>query len=136
MRTDQGAQFYSRSIDGAKTWSLPEKSLLQSPVSPASIKRLPNSKKLLAIFNDHSGKFPFPKNKRTPLVAAISDDNGKTWPQRKLIESDPDGWYCYTAIHFVGNAILLAYSAGDSKTGGLNRLRIRRIDLDWLNDAI
>jgi Neuraminidase (sialidase) len=135
MRTDQGAQFFSHSNDGGKSWSPPEKSPLQSPESPTSIKRIPGTEKLLAIFNDHSGKFPFVKNKRTPLVAAVSIDGGKTWPERKLIESDPNGWYCYTAIHFVGDAILLGYCAGDPKIGGLNRLRLRRLELNWLNDA-
>ena len=106
---------------------------MKSPVSPASIKRFPDSRELLAIYNDHSGYFPFPKGKRTPLVAAVSNDDGKTWSQKKLTENDPDGWYCYTAIHFVGNdAVLLGYCAGDSRVGGLNRLRIRRVSLEWL----
>ena len=51
---------------------------------------------------------------------------------RKLIESDPEGWYCYTAIHFSGDAVLLGYCAGDPKVGGLNRLRIRRVEMGWL----
>ncbi len=131
-RTSLGAQYGFNSADGGKTWSAPEPTEMKSPTSPASIERLPNSGELLSIFNDHSGQFPFPKAKRTPLVAAISADGGKTWPHRKLLEGDPDGWYCYTAIHFVDDAVLLAYCAGDSKIGGLNRLRIRRVSLDWL----
>ena len=79
-----------------------------------------------------SGLFPFPPKKRNPFVAALSTDGGKTWPKRKLIENDPDGLYHYTAIHFVGDAMLIGYCAGDSKVGALNRLRIRRISLDWL----
>lgn len=132
MRTDQGVQFGSYSTDGGKSWSSPEATALSSPASPASIKRLPGSPDLLAVYNDHSGRFPFPKGKRTPLVAAISTDGGKTWPRRKLVESDPDGCFCYTAIHFTEDAVLLAYCAGDAKIGGLNRLRIRRVTLDWL----
>lgn len=132
MRTDQGAQFGSYSTDGGKSWSSPEATALSSPASPASIKRLPGSPDLLAVYNDHSGRFPFPKGKRIPLVAAISTDGGKTWPRRKLVESDPDGCFCYTAIHFTEDAVLLAYCAGDAKIGGLNRLRIRRVTLDWL----
>lgn len=131
-RTDQGAQFGFTSTDGGKTWTPPAATEMKSPVSPASIKRWPNSTDLLAIYNDHSGRFPFPKSKRTPLVAAISTDDGKTWPRAKVIEDDPDGWYCYTAIHFAEDAVLLGYCAGDSKVGGLNRLRIRRISLNWL----
>lgn len=131
-RTDQGSQFGFASADQGKTWSEPEPTELKSPLSPASIKRLPDSAELLAVWNDHSGEFPYEKGKRTPLVAAISYDDGKTWPLRKVIEADPDGWFCYTAIHFVDRAVLLAYCAGDPKVGGLNRMRIRRIDLDWL----
>jgi hypothetical protein len=99
-------------------------------LSPAGIKRL-GAAKLLAIFNDHSGQFPFAKGKRTPLVSAISTDRGRTWTSRKLLEDDKDGWYCYAAIHFVDDYVLLAYCAGDSKVGGLNRLRIRRVKRAW-----
>lgn len=130
-RTDQGTQYGFRSTDAGKTFSPPEPTEMKSPNGPASIKRLPGSSELLAIYNDHSGIFPFPPKKRNPFVAAISSDGGKTWPQRKLIESDPDGLYHYTAIHFIDKAMLIAYCAGDTKVGALNRLRIRRITLDW-----
>ncbi len=131
-RTDQGAQYGMRSSDGGETWSTPAPTPLRSPASPASIKRLPDSSELLAIYNDHSGAFPFPEKKRTPLVAALSADSGASWTRHKLLESNPEGWYCYTAIHFIRGAVLLAYCAGDSKVGGLNRLRIRRVDLEAL----
>jgi hypothetical protein len=131
-RTSNGGQYGFRSTDAAKTFSPPEPTEMKSPNGPASIKLLPGSSDLLAIYNDHSGMFPFPPKKRNPFVAAISADGGKTWPQRKLIESDPDGLYHYTAIHFIGDAMLIGYCAGDSKVGALNRLRIRRITLDWL----
>lgn len=129
-RTDQGHQFEMRSADQGKTWSAPVPGPLASPVSPASIKVIPGTSRLLVLYNDHSGKFPFPKGRRTPLVAAFSDDGGKTWHSHRPIESDPDGWYCYTAIHFVKDAVLLGYCAGDKTVGGLNRLRIRRLKLD------
>jgi sialidase-1 len=131
-RTDQGSQYGFRSTDAGKTWTPPTPTELKSPTGPASIKRLPGSAELLALYNDHSGRFPFPKGKRNPFVAAISSDSGQTWPNRKLVEDDPDGLYHYTAIHFVGDAVLLGYCAGDSKVGALNRLRIRRVTLDWL----
>jgi Neuraminidase (sialidase) len=131
-RTDQGAQYGFVSTDAGRTWTPPEPTELKSPNGPASIKRLPGSDDLLALFNDHSGRFPFPPKKRNPFVAAISSDGGKTWPHRQLIESDPDGLYHYTAIHFIGDAVLLAYCAGDSQVGALNRLRIRRLTLDEL----
>jgi hypothetical protein len=134
-RTNTGVQYGFRSTDGGKTFSPPERTSLASPVSPAGIKRIPGSSDLLAVYNDHSGRFPFTPKRRTPLVAAISRDGGKTWPLAKVIEGDPDGHFCYTAIHFTGKHVLLAYCAGsltDKNRYGLNPHRIRRVSLDWL----
>ncbi len=135
-RTDQLYQYGCVSTDAGRTWSAPEPTTLRSPVSPATIERIPGSTDLLAVFNDHSGQFPHPgEGKRAPLVAAISKDGGKTWPHRKLIEDDPNGWFCYTAMEFVEDAVLLGYCAGnmsDKSVGGLNRTRIRKVKLDWL----
>jgi hypothetical protein len=61
------------------------------------------------------------------VVSAISPDHGRSWVNRKLLEDDKDGWYCYTAVHFVEDYVLFAYCAGDTQVGGLNRLRIRRL---------
>jgi sialidase-1 len=132
FRTDQVAQFESRSTDQGRTWSAPVPGPMRSPASPASLKLLPNGV-LFGVWNDHGGGFDFVAGKRTPLVAALSRDGGRTWPVKHLLEDDPDGWYCYTAIHVHGDAVLLAYCAGDSKVGGLNRLRIRRLPLSGLH---
>ncbi len=63
---------------------------------------------------------------------AISRDEGKTWEKIKTLEDDPDGWYCYTAIAFVDNRVLLGHCAGDSKVGRLNRTQITLFDASWL----
>ena len=132
-RTDQGFQYGFHSTDNGATWGPPEHTELYSPESPASIKHLPNSDTLLAVFNDHSGRYPFPaKNRRTPLVAAFSTDNGKTWPVRQVIESDPAGWYCYTAIHYTPEGVLLAYCATTGKQPFLSQERIRLLPWSWL----
>jgi len=131
-RTDQGCQYGTLSVDGGKTWTPPTPFTLKSPVSPASIKRLPDSGKLLAVWNDHSGDFPFQPGKRTPLVAGISSDDGRTWPVKKVLEDDPKRAYCYIAIHYAGDAVLFGYCAGEQGNVGLNHLRIRRTRLDWL----
>jgi sialidase-1 len=135
-RTDLGAQWGCVSTNGGQSWPPPAATSLQSPLSLASLKRLPGSRDLLAVFNDHSGVFPFPKGKRTPLVTAISSDGGLTWPRRRVLEDDPEGRYCYTAIHFVDGAVLLGYLdfRGPGSTGS-NLLRIRRVDLEWLRTA-
>ena len=136
-RTDQGEQWACRSSDGGQTWTPPAPTELMSPIAPASIKRLPGSTALLAIFNDHSGRFVSagPANSytgRTPLVAAVSTDGGRTWPVRQLLEDNPKGMFCYTGILFVGNDAWLAYGSGDEHVPIFNRLRIRRLSLDDL----
>ena len=132
-RTDLGAQWGCVSTNAGLSWPPFTATSLKSPLSPASIKRLPGSADLLAVFNDHSGAFPFPRGKRTPLVAAISSDDGSTWPLRKVLEDDPNGRYCYTAIHFTESAVLLGYlDFRGNGAQGTNRLRIRRAGLGWL----
>lgn len=96
---------------------------LRSPASPASIRRLPGSPDLLAVYNDHSGQFKFEPKKRTPLVVAYSSDGGRTWPVRQVLEDDPTGWYCYTAIHYTGEGVLLACCASNQQLPHLSRLR-------------
>lgn len=132
-RTDQGTQYGFRSRDGGNNWSAPERTELASPESPAGIKRLPRSETLVAVFNDHSGRFPFQANKRTPLVVAFSTDGGRTWPTRQVLEDDRTGWYCYTAIHFTDEGMLLAYCASNQSLPHLSRLRIRLVPWSWLH---
>ena len=52
---------------------------------------------------------------------------------RKVLEDDPNGRYCYTAIHFTEGAVLLGYlDFRGTGAQGTNRLRIRRVGLGWL----
>jgi endonuclease/exonuclease/phosphatase family metal-dependent hydrolase len=133
-RTNAGSQYVAYSEDEGETWSQLQPSTLPSPLSPATIERIPWSGKLLCVWNDHSGRHPFPGGKRTPLCAAVSSDEGQTWTPSKILEADPDGWYCYTAMAFIGDRLLLAYCAGDSQVGGLNRLKVVSLAKNWLDE--
>ena len=142
-RTDVGRQWQYFSEDQGETWSSPEPSEFIAPCSPLCIKQIPGTNKLLAIWNDRSGRFgPAETEKeswgRTPLTSAVgSADTGGAWMHFRVLEDAPDHGFCYTAIHFVddpdGMTVLLAYCAGGKTTGGsvLNRLRMRRVSLDW-----
>lgn len=132
-RTDGGSQFVSHSKDRGETWSNFEPSSLLSPVSPASIERLPKTKDLVVVWNDHS-KIPRElRGKRTPLSIALSKDDGETWQPSRTLYDLPSGWYCYTAVEFVGDDILLGHCAGDTaKGGGLNTTKITRVPVAWL----
>jgi hypothetical protein len=134
MRTDLGCQYQAVSEDGGETWSPPAPGPLASPRSPATLRRLPWSGALLAVWNDHSGRHPFPAGKRTPLCAAVSTDEAASWGPSRVLEDDPEGWYCYTSITVVDEAALLTYCAGDSTVGGLNRLKVTRLPRAWLDE--
>jgi sialidase-1 len=137
-RTDTGRQWEMESRSRGRTWSPPTPSKFLSPCSSLSIKRIPATGDLLAVWNDHSRRWklerPHPETSwgRTPLVAAISRNDGKSWRHHVLLESDARRGYCYTAIHFAGEAVLLAYNNGGVGGGVLQDLCIRRITLDWL----
>lgn len=133
IRSNSGKQLVSYSNDKGISWSLAEQSSINSPLSPASIKRIPNTQDLLLVWNNNDGTQPDIKGERTPLAAAISKDEGKTWQNVKMIESDPDGWYCYIAIHFYKNEVLLGYCAGSqSKRTHLSATNITRVPVQWL----
>ncbi len=132
IRTNAGSQYICHSPDGGETWSRPGPSGLASPLSPASVERVPWTGDLLCVWNDHSGTHPFPQGRRTPLCLTLSRDEGRTWGRSHVIEGDPNGWYCYTAVTFLEDRLLLAYCAGDKQVGGLNRLKVAALSKDRL----
>lgn len=135
-RTDMGCQYEMFSFDEGETWSLPAPSVFTSPDSPLSMKRMPGGQ-LLAVWNPIPNYMSRANAKhtagRTPLIGAISADEGKTWGSYFALEREEEdlGGYCYTAIHFTGDdTLLLAYCAGEAEdVSCLSRLRIRKIKL-------
>ena len=122
IRTTSGVQYFSYSKDHGETWSPVEASNIKSPCSPAIIVRIPSTGDLLLVWNDNGLN-----QKRTPLNIAWSDDEGKSWKNNKVLKSNPDGVYCYPAVHFAGNEVLLSYS--DWSTMGSAIIRIK---LKWI----
>ncbi|MAE60041.1 MAG: sialidase [Planctomycetaceae bacterium] len=130
-------QWQMFSDDGGCTWSEAARSGFISPCSPMSVKRIPSTGDLLAVWNDISGRYKVKAAerswRRTPLVCAVSGNEGKTWRHHKALEKEPSRGYCYTAIHFVGDAVLLGYCAGGGRDGMvLDTLRVRRMSIDAL----
>lgn len=138
-RTDAGRHYESFSFDGGYTWSAFLPSPFTAPASPLSAKRLCDGR-IVAIWN------PIPAyygravrgdgvytDGRSPLVLAISADDGKTFATPIPIETDERAGYCYTAIFETDDALLLAYCAGGpGEKTNLARLRIRKIAKDEL----
>jgi hypothetical protein len=71
------------------------------------------------------------------LIGAISKDDGQTWGGHFAVERDEDGGgYCYTAIYITGDAVLLAYCAGEAEDGiCLARLKVRKIPLSSIKKS-
>jgi len=131
-RTDLGCQYTSHSYDYGMTWEPFIPSDFKSPVSPLSIKQIPNKDVHVAVYNPTPTPTDRPKYGwgRTPLVLKTSSDDCKTFGEPIILENDPESGYCYTAMHFTKDALLLAYCAGGHEDSGcLNRLRIRKIPL-------
>ena len=130
IRTDAGTQCFTRSTDGGKSWGQITKSQLISPVSPATIERIPSTGDLLAVWNNNLSLNEQVSKQRTPLNIAISKDEGISWQKIKTLEQDPDGWYCYIAMQFVDNSVLLGYCAGSqSAKTRLSITDIKRVGL-------
>ncbi|MBA2117666.1 sialidase family protein [Bremerella alba] len=122
IRTDLGVQGVCHSSDEGETFTPIEPWNLRSPRSPASIKRIPKTGDLLAIWNDS------PTNQRSPLTSAISKDEGQSWKFLNTLEANPQGWYCYTAIHFTGDHALLSYwDMADKKI----ETKVLRAPIEW-----
>ncbi len=141
IRTNAGCQYFSRSYDRGETWSEPAPSPLVSPLSPASIKRLPTGD-LLAIWNDHatrpemktyrSTEHKWANGWRSPLAAAISPDDGRTWLGAGMLEDDENGWFCYTAMEPLDDGtVLLGYCAYDM----LAHSRVVKVPLAWFYES-
>lgn len=122
LRTMSGVQYFSYSKNKGETWSQVEKSNILSPCSPASITRIPARGDLLLVWNDNGID-----QKRTPFNIAYSEDEGKTWLNKQVIEDNPDGSFCYPAVHYIGKEILISYF--DWSTRGSSIIKIKTRDI-------
>ena len=136
-RTALGRQYGSWSEDAGITWTSPaEPTNIISPRLPCAIERIPKTGDILLVWVDHThapmsilgGYFG---GKENPLHAAISRDEGLTWENVKVLEDDPEGWYVYPAIEFVGDRVLLAYCAGNHPYH-MAKTQVTVFDVDWL----
>jgi Neuraminidase (sialidase) len=134
IRASGGVQQLSFSKDRGASWSPIEPSSIYSPLSPATIEKVPDTKDWVMVWNNNDGSNPEIKGKRTPLTIAISRDEGKTWGNIKNIATDPEGWYCYTALYFTDpKNLILGHCAGNRAQGtGLAVTNLTALNWDWI----
>lgn len=144
FRTEVGCQYGMWSDDDCRSWSTPEpmKDFI-SPMAPMTVKRNPVNGKLLAVWDDHADRWDVPPPEYTrpgwgdvptggrfPLVLAESSDEGKSWHNARRLEKDTRRGFCYPAIYFTSDAVLLAYCCGGlNDTIMLQDMKIVRIPM-------
>jgi len=135
FRTDRGYQYECFSHDGGERWTTPQPSRFSSPCSPMKMKR-DEEGNIYAVWNpipNYTGRKLYPASwGRTPLVYAVSKDDGKTWSEPLAIASEENHGYCYPALFSTKDqALLIAYCAGGPEDYGccLARLIIQKCHL-------
>jgi len=136
IRNDTGRQYECFSRDDGVSWTTPVPSAFTSAVSPLSARRLSDGRIVavwnpIPLYNGRSERIDGVwTGARTPLVLAISTDDGETFSEPIPLETDERSGFCYVAIHQVDDSLLLAYCAGGVIDGStLNRLRIRKLSI-------
>jgi sialidase-1 len=131
IRTQMGYIATATSKDGGDHWGEPSRLPVKSPESPATIRRIPATGDLLLVWNNTYQAGTGHGGKRTPLTAAVSADEGKTWRHIRDLDARPGETYAYTSVLFVNDRVLLTYYVGDAKTGRWSS-RFRSLPVSWL----
>ncbi|NLF22294.1 MAG: exo-alpha-sialidase [Lentisphaerae bacterium] len=141
-RSNGGCAYAALSEDRGDHWS-PYECLCPIPMAngPATIKRLPGTRRLVMLHNDRSD-VPFGDptfSWRTPLAVSTSDDEGRSWRPHAPLIADTSHNYCYASLCFFGGkALVSTYESLDvpQPEGGvlrrnLHSLRLVVVENDW-----
>ncbi len=138
MRTKLGNPFKSISSDGGKTWSQPVPiKELQTPVSPQTLFRLPDSGHIAVIYNNNPVGERDRNCDRTPLAFAVSKDAGKSFKFRKIIQPMLGRTYDYVSARIYNRDVYLSYrewQIGDYPHLTLSDHKLLIIPLEWFEN--
>lgn len=141
-RSNGGYAYAARSSDRGDHWS-PYRRLCGTPMpnGPATIKRIPGTRRLAMLHSDRSGvPFGDPTFQwRTPLAVSISDDDGANWTPHEPLIRDASHNYCYYSMCFFdGKCLATTYQSseetledGTQARHNLRSLRILVVDNAW-----
>jgi sialidase-1 len=138
MRNQLGSLFMSESVDEGITWSRPQTTGLRSPESCPDLTRIPGTGDLLMVWNNspYDPAFRSHFGKRSPLTAAVSCDEGRTWQHVRDIEDDPGRAFSNPGCRFTseGRAIVNYWTCEylpDWRMQDVIDLRVALIDTEW-----
>lgn len=132
-RTQTGRQWFAESSDGGENWSDAKPWTLVSPEASATVTPLPGNRGWIAFHNPTIDPDHHHGGKRTPLVAVLSRDEGRTWSPSKAIESDPESAYSYLGIDFVAERALLTYWVNEAPDRRIS-WKFRSLPLSWFGE--
>ncbi len=91
--------------------------------------RIPSTGDLLLVWNDTFRAKEGHGGKRTPLTAALSSDEGKSWRRVRNLETRTDAAYAYTSLIFVKDRAIMSYwEQADKRLSS----RFRAVPIRWL----
>lgn len=138
MRNQLGSLFLSESSDDGLTWSKPQTTGLRTPESCPELTRIPGTGDLLMIWNhsEYDPAFTSHYGKRSPLTAAVSDDEGKTWKLIRNIEDDAGRAFTNPGCRFTsrGTAVINYWTCEYSPEWRMQLmidLRVAVLDTAW-----
>ena len=130
-----GKIYAAESSDGGETVSESYDTGLDSPAAPCSAARVPATGDVVLVWNNAKPDEPGSGRPRTPLTAAVSRDDGRTWSNFKDIEPDTSRSYMYPVIVFDGDTALVLYSERGQGGGPVSwnntSLKLARIPYQW-----
>ncbi|MBK9167540.1 MAG: exo-alpha-sialidase [Bryobacterales bacterium] len=127
IRTQVGEVWHALSSDGGDTWTPAAPWTVRAPEAPSTIFRLPDGR-LAIVYNPSVDLKAGHSGPRTPLVAATSQDDGRTWSEPKAVESDLSKTYAYTSATRDGERVHLTYYVSER---GRISLRFKSLPIAW-----
>lgn len=139
MRTQLGAVFQAHSVDGGESWSKPQTTGLRQPETCPELIRLSTGDLMLVWCNaEYDPAFASHYGKRSPLTAALSQDEGASWGHLKNLADNPRlGYYNPVAFCTANGRVLVSYTetpynAKWHMTNIDNHLSAAIFDVGWL----
>jgi predicted neuraminidase len=102
---DDGNVVRTESSDGGKTWTPGEETDFPNPNAAVELIKLRNGHLLFIYNNSHT--------ERTPLAAAVSMNQGRTWPHRRNLAEGPGSFSYPTAIQTKDGRIHVTYTSDE-----------------------
>ncbi len=126
MRTYSGYVVKAYSEDQGASWGpgikVPELALPSHTSSALCVERIPSTGDLLLLRCSGGPAEPF--RWRTPFVAVLSNDDGETWRNERVLMGEADNDYGYPSLTFVDDLALISYHQRDG-------LHVLRVGIEW-----